>query len=341
MFISSLPVFGALPEILSLAQEEPHRRNGDIVLTSLYVLTNFRKPYFLADHRSHPLVLAIGDFWAARVIDVVIREISQRAPGPVQDMIAFEPTQLLAAARYVVPDDLDHAPIIHFSAGQDFPQIRTGGAPRAPRHLLGRAFRYYPAAPLAAFRPQVDDPVRALDHVQIVFYDHHRVAPVDPALENGEKLFDVREVKTGGRLVQKIQGPAGVPFAELGGKFDPLGFAARKSGGGLPQGQISESHLLQNGQAIVEPGDVLEEFDRLLHGHPEHVVDVLALVFHLERLPVEAFALAYLAFHVHRGQEMHFDRDGPVAFAVLATAAGHVEAEPARLVPTHPGILRG
>src|SRR3989338_9348092 len=115
MFISSLPVFGALPEPLSLAQEQPNRCNGDIVLASLCLLTDLRQPHFLAGHRSHPLAVDIGNLLAARGIDVVIREISQRASGPVQNMIALEPTQLLAAAHYVVPNDLDHASIIHFS----------------------------------------------------------------------------------------------------------------------------------------------------------------------------------------------------------------------------------
>jgi hypothetical protein len=77
---------------------------------------------------------------------------------------------------------------------------------------------------------------------------------------------------------------------------------------------------------------VLEERERLLDRHVEHVGDRLALEAHLERLAVVAAPVALLAGHVDVGQEVHLDLDLAVAAADLAAAALDVEREAARLV---------
>ena len=75
--------------------------------------------------------------------------------------------------------------------------------------------------------------------------------------------------------------------------------------------------------------------ERLLHVHLQHVVDVLALEADLQRLAVEAPALADRARHPDVGEEVHLQPVRAVALARLAAAAGLVEAEPARLVAAH------
>ena len=72
--------------------------------------------------------------------------------------------------------------------------------------------------------------------------------------------------------------------------------------------------------------------ERLLHVHLQHVGDALALELHLQRLAVEAMALAHRAGDPDVGQEIHLQPVRAVALARLAAAAGDVEAEPARLV---------
>ena len=71
---------------------------------------------------------------------------------------------------------------------------------------------------------------------------------------------------------------------------------------------------------------------RLLHVHLQHVGDRLALEPHLQRLAIEAMPFADGAGHPHVGQKIHLQPVRAVPFARLAAAAGHVEAEPARLV---------
>ena len=50
--------------------------------------------------------------------------------------------------------------------------------------FFGRAGGDDPAAAVAAFGPEVDDPVGRLDHVQVVLDDQHRVAGVDEVVQH-------------------------------------------------------------------------------------------------------------------------------------------------------------
>ena len=74
-----------------------------------------------------------------------------------------------------------------------------------------------------------------------------------------------------------------------------------------------------------------EKLDGDVHGHVQHLVDVLALVLHLQRLAVVAMAAAGLAAHVDVGQKVHLDGLHARAPALLAAASLHVEGEAARL----------
>ena len=69
---------------------------------------------------------------------------------------------------------------------------------------LGRAFGHHEATPDAAFRPEVDHPVGALDDVQVVLDDEDGVAFVDELVEGDEQLADVLEVEAGGGFVEDV-----------------------------------------------------------------------------------------------------------------------------------------
>src|SRR5437764_1182780 len=73
---------------------------------------------------------------------------------------------------------------------------------------------------------QVDDPVGRLDDVEVVLDHDDGVAQVHQALQHLQQLADVVEVQAGGRLVEDVDGPAGVGPGELGRKLDALGLAA-------------------------------------------------------------------------------------------------------------------
>ena len=79
---------------------------------------------------------------------------------------------------------------------------------------------------------------------------------------------------------------------------------------------------------------------RLLDGHVQHFVDVLALVVHLQRFAVVAFALADVARHVDVRQEVHLHFDHAVSLARFAAPALDVEAESPGAVAAGAGFLR-
>jgi hypothetical protein len=61
------------------------------------------------------------------------------------------------------------------------------------------------AAAIAAFRTQIDDPIRLGHDIQIVLDDDDRVAGIDETMQNLQQLLDVGHVQTHRRLIEHIQ----------------------------------------------------------------------------------------------------------------------------------------
>ena len=77
-------------------------------------------------------------------------------------------------------------------------------------------------------RPQVHNPVRRLNHVEIVLDHHHRIALLDQAVEDLQEFAHVLKVQARGGLIQNIERLARRALGEFLGEFDPLRLAARK-----------------------------------------------------------------------------------------------------------------
>src|SRR5688572_12708451 len=87
-----------------------------------------------------------------------------------------------------------------------FPYERPG----SPR--LARVCPPPRSAPaVATLRTQVDDPVGRLDHFQIVLDDHDRVASIDQPVQDVEEQAHVLKMQPRGRLVEDVEGLAGIP----------------------------------------------------------------------------------------------------------------------------------
>src|SRR5581483_4844530 len=131
---------------------------------------------------------------------------------------------------------------------------------------------------------------------------------------------------------------------EFGGYFDALRFAARECRRALPELEVSEPHFAERPEPVVNGGDILEEVERLLDGHLEHVVDALLLILHFKRLLHEPLAVAYVAGNVDGRQEVQLDRNDAVALARLAAAAmprlRHVKGEARSLPPARASLGR-
>ena len=91
----------------------------------------------------------------------------------------------------------------------------AGIAPLLAHAVFGRAGEDDLAAAIAAFGPEVDDPVGGLDDFEIVLDDDDRVALVDQLMQHFEQLAHVVEMQAGGRLVEQIEGAAGGALATV------------------------------------------------------------------------------------------------------------------------------
>ena len=79
---------------------------------------------------------------------------------------------------------------------------------RSPRasNFFRRACGHNASSVFATFGSKVDDVVGGFDNVEIVFDDDNRVAQRDEPLQNVEQLMYVLKMKTGGGLVEHVDG---------------------------------------------------------------------------------------------------------------------------------------
>src|SRR5690606_23102448 len=200
------------------------------------------------------------------------------------------------------------------------------------RPLFRRSDRPDPPGAIAAFGPPVPHPVGRLDDVQVVFDDQHRIAAVDELVHDLQQHFDVAEMQARGGLVQDVQRAPRTAAREFQRRLYALRLAARQGGGARAQAYVRQAHVGQWGRLARGGRPRFELFERLCHREPEYFADIAAAITDFEGFAVVAFAVAYVAGHVHVGQEMHLDLDHAVALAGFAPAALDVEAEAAGVV---------
>ena len=149
---------------------------------------------------------------------------------------------------------------------------------------------------------------------------------------------DVVEVQARGRLVEDVEGAAGLAPGQLAGQLHALRLPAGERGRALPQAEVAQAHVHEGAQEAVQAGVRHQHGLRLRHREVQDVGHCAALVQDLEGLAVVAASPAGLAAHVHVGEEVHADGPHAVALAGLAAPALHVEGEAAGLVAAGPGL---
>ena len=154
----------------------------------------------------------------------------------------YSPTRRFACARSE-PRPGSVRPCVVFSTRR---QILAGVGVGIARDLLGRSCGHNLAARRAAFRAQIDDPIRGFDHVEIVLDDHHRSAAIEELAEGSEQLLDVVEVQTCGGLVKNVEHAGILRVRQVSGELEALGLAAGKRRGGLAEAQITQADFLQD-----------------------------------------------------------------------------------------------
>src|SRR5277367_32956 len=110
-------------------------------------------------------------------------------------------------------------------------------------------------------------------------------------------------------------------------QLDPLGFSARERRRRLPKTHIAKAHFIKNIELVDDLGMSGKINQSLFHCHGENVVDALALIFDIEGGIFVTRTVTFLARQFNISQELHLDRNGAVAFADIAAAAGDVEGK--------------
>jgi len=96
-------------------------------------------------------------------------------------------------------------------------------------------------------------PVGGLDDVEVVLDDDDRVAGIAQLVQHLQQQVDVGEVQPRGRLVEDVEGAAGVALGELERELDPLRLATGERGRALAEADVAEADVEQRLQL---PGDV-------------------------------------------------------------------------------------
>src|SRR5216684_1185922 len=198
---------------------------------------------------------------------------------------------------------------------------------------LGGALRDDAAAAFATFGAQVDDPVGLFDDVEMVLDDEHRVAEINKALQDVEKLSHVVEVQARRRFIKDVKRASGLALGKFACQLDALGFAAGKSCGGLPESDVAEADLDERGKFLLNLRNVFEKFQGVRRRQIQDITDGVSFVAHRERFGIVAAPAADFARHVHVGKKIHFDAAEAIPLAGFAAAAFDVETEAARAVP--------
>ena len=146
------------------------------------------------------------------------------------------------------------------------------------------------------------------------------------------------EMEAGRRLVQNIERPAGGSSPQLAGEFDPLRLTAGKRRRGLIEAKIIETDFSQRAQFCVDGRDSIEQLQRLIDRHRQHIRDAPAFVFHRQRLAVVARAFADITGDCNFREKIHIDPDDAVAGAGIAAAGTRIERKTIRSETANPRL---
>src|SRR5690606_36426745 len=111
----------------------------------------------------------------------------------------------------------------------------------------GTASGHDPSAARACLGPQVDDPIRGGDDLEVVLDDDDGVARVQEPPQHAEQLAHLVAGEARRRLVHDVELPTTAPGAadQLPRDLQPLRLAARERVRGLAEPQVAEPDLLE------------------------------------------------------------------------------------------------
>ena len=106
---------------------------------------------------------------------------------------------------------------------QVLPRMRTSHF----GHLLRSAFSHKQTSRRTSLRPEVDDPIRALDDFHAVLNHQQTVPFVDEALKGVQQEIDIVKMQACGRLIQNEKRRLLASFKQVAHQLEPLAFSTR------------------------------------------------------------------------------------------------------------------
>ena len=100
---------------------------------------------------------------------------------------------------------------------------------RRSRHLFRGPTHYESTTAIAALGAEIHDPVGGLDHVQVVFDDHHRVATIPQSVQHSQELLDIAKMQSRGGFVEDVQSSARIALRQFRERASPAGPRHRKA----------------------------------------------------------------------------------------------------------------
>ena len=102
----------------------------------------------------------------------------------------------------------------------------------------------------------------------------------------------------GGFVEHKKQVAARVVADQERSQFHPLRFPAGEGGRGLAELYIPKAHIVQGLEALANFFMAFKKLQGFFHAHLQYLVDIFALIFHIQYLLLETAAFAFFAFQV-------------------------------------------
>ena len=198
----------------------------------------------------------------------------------------------------------------------------------------------------AGFGAEVDNVVCFSGEVHMVFDDDDSVAFVDETVEDVGESGDVLLVESDSGFLDEVEigigradvGDLGAAFGELGYEFEALRFAAGDGGGRLAESEVSQPGFGEELEGFLEFGVGGKKLGGGFDVEIENVSNGESVVADLERGGVVALAKAAFAIDPGGGEEIHFQFDATVAFALGALALLVVEGKAGGGVAAHAGF---
>src|SRR5688572_7560388 len=173
---------------------------------------------------------------------------------------------------------------------------------------------------VAAFRTEIDDLVRGLDDVEIMFDHEERTARIDQRTKRREQFVDVVEVQARGWFVEDVERFSAGPLQQVRCEFDALRFTARQRCRRLAQSQVTKPDIVEYAQTVRNLRHLAEERDRFTHRHAQHFVYILAAITNVEDLLFEARPFALFTNQLDVREKLHLDGDRSITLANLTTS---------------------